>query len=670
VVSVNSASERPHKRLARRPWVNIATHAVLITLAYGTAFALRFDFEFDSLRAWQLLITLPVLLPLRLIVFWRCGIFRLYWRHVGFRDLFGLQTAVTLSAILFVVALYFMGLIARMPRSVFIIDWFLTVFFCGGIMFVTRYLREMRPRFQPATGRRTLLVGAGGGAEQLLRHTFHNHEHDLAIVGIVDDDRSTHAQLLHGVPVLGSTRDMARLVARFRIELVVITVQHATKDQMRDLIERCAATGIEYKILPSLTEMLSGPKSGGLREVRIEDLLGRQPVSLDLSPVAREISGRSILITGAAGSIGAELARQLAAFRPKRLILFERAETPLYFINLEIARAHPGIDVIPAIGDVTDCSRVEHVIAHLRPDYVFHAEAYKHVPMLEQNVREAVRNNVFGTRNVVASAVRHNVRKFLLISTDKAVNPSSVMGATKRIAERILLAASMWRQTSTDFRVVRFGNVLGSDGSVIPLFQRQLASGQPLTVTHPEVRRYFMTIPEAVQLVLQAAVLPEAASRISMLEMGEPVRILYLAEQMIRLSGLTPYKDVPIVFTGLRPGEKLDEELTSNVEATMPTVVEKIHLVNTGEVDGETLSFGLERIDNLLAVGTDQEIRDALRSLVPEYSELTPRAPFRDVEIPLVAAASPVDRRPLGEPPVVAPEGDTMGPLINVARAS
>jgi len=673
-----SMTESRHEHVSRRrPWVSVATHCILVVLAYLTAFALRFDSEFTSARAWQFAATLPVLLPVRLLVFWQCGIFRLYWRHIGFRDLFGLQSAVTLSSLLFVFALYFVGLLDGMPRSVLIIDWFLTIFFCGGVMFATRYMREMRPRFEPATGRRTLLVGAGAGAEQLLRQAQHSREHDLLIVGIVDDDPSTHAQLLHGVPVLGATRDMARLVARYRLELVVITVQHATKDQMRDLVDRCAATGVEYKILPSLTEMLTGPTAGGrLRDVRIEDLLGRQPVSLDLGSVAREVTGRTILVTGAAGSIGSELARQLAGFRPSRLILFERAETPLYFVNLEIARAHPEIEVVPAMGDVTDHKRVDQIFARFRPDYVFHAAAYKHVPMLETNVREAVRNNVVGTRHVVASALRYGVRKFVLISTDKAVNPSSVMGATKRIAERILLGSAMQGQTSTEFRVVRFGNVLGSDGSVIPLFQRQIAAGQPLTVTHPEVRRYFMTIPEAVQLVLQATVLPDAAGRICMLEMGEPVRILYLAEQMIRLSGLTPYKDVPIVFTGLRPGEKLDEELTSEIEATMPTVVEKIRLVRTDDVDPDTLAYGLERISTLLAEGTDHEVREALRALVPEYWEVAPRAPLAEVEVQLYGTGRGMADRAAARTSDVSTYGPAASPVdavtatINVARAS
>jgi FlaA1/EpsC-like NDP-sugar epimerase len=627
--------ELPYRRLAHRPqWVSFAIHATLIALAFLAAFALRFDFALPAEYVDQLRIALPLLLVVRLLVFHQTGLFRAYWQHVGSRDLINLLTAVSVSSLLFVVVLFFAGRLDGMPRSVLIIDWVLVIFFCGGVRFATRYVWEARPRAQSGTGRRTLLIGAGAGAELLLRQTQHERDGDLFVIGMVDDDPSAQDRLLHGVPVLGLTHEIARLVTRFRIELLVITVQHATKDEMRDLVDRCAATGVEYKILPSLTELLSAPMAGGrLREVRIEDLLGRQPVQLDLAPVSRDVAGRTILITGAAGSIGSELARQLAGFRPARLILFERAESPLYFVTLEITRAYPELQVVPVIGDVTDRERVEQVFARFEPDYVFHAAAYKHVPMLETNVREAVRNNVFGTRQIVASAVRHNVNKVVLISTDKAVNPSSVMGATKRIAERILLSARLRTKQTTEFRIVRFGNVLGSDGSVIPLFRRQLSAGQPLTVTHPEVRRYFMTIPEAVQLVLQASLLPEAAGRVAMLEMGEPVRILYLAEQMIRLSGLVPYKDVPIVFTGLRPGEKLDEELTSDIEATIPTVVEKIRLVQTDVVDPDAVEHGLERLAAAVAVGRDHEVREALRAFVPEYRESAPHPPFADADV-------------------------------------
>jgi FlaA1/EpsC-like NDP-sugar epimerase len=677
VLSHNAVSEIPQKALSRhRRWVALGIHSALIALAFLIAFGLRFDFELTPSATHVFWTTLPLLLVIRLAIFARAGLFRMFWRHASLRDLIDLQTAVTLGSLLFAFVLFVSGRLEGMPRSVLILEWMLTIFLCGGVRLAARFTSEVRPRFQPLTGRRTLLIGSGPGAETLLRRAQQERDSDLLIVGLVDDDPSTHDLLLHGIPVLGAMSDLQRLVSRFHIELLVITVHEATKDRMRELVDRCAATNVEYKILPSLSELLAGPTSGGrLREVRIEDLLGRQPISLDLASVRREVAGRTILITGAAGSIGSELARQLATFRPARLILFERAETPLYFVNLEITRAHPEITVVPAMGDVTDAERVEQVFAQHRPDYVFHAAAYKHVPMLEANVREAVRNNVFGTRQVATCAVRHGARKFVLISTDKAVNPSSVMGATKRIAERILLGSPWLANTTTEFRVVRFGNVLGSDGSVIPVFQRQMAAGQPLTVTHPEVRRYFMTIPEAVQLVLQAAVLPEAAGRIAMLEMGEPVRILYLAEQMIRLSGLTPYKDVPIVFTGLRAGEKLDEELMSNVEATIPTVIEKIRLVDTDECDGEALADGLDRIGAMLAQGREQDVRDSIHLLVPEFYEVSPRPPFADVEVPLRDTRSPVaDRWAPGRAaplPGLGPAIDS--PIIpppDVARAS
>jgi FlaA1/EpsC-like NDP-sugar epimerase len=331
-----------------------------------------------------------------------------------------------------------------------------------------------------------------------------------------------------------------------------------------------------------------------------------------------ELHGRTVLVTGGAGSIGSELARQVAGYSPARLIVFDQAESPLYFMHLDLLRSHPGLEVVPLVGDVTDQARVEHVFARYRPDYVFHAAAYKHVPLMEANTVEAVRNNVLGTLCVAQAAARYGAEKFVLISTDKAVHPSSVMGATKRLAEQVVLGWPALGRTHTDFRAVRFGNVLGSDGSVIPLFKRQLAAGEPLTVTHPEVTRYFMTIPEAVQLVLRSAALPEAAGRICMLEMGKPVRIVELAENLVRLSGLEPYTDVQIVFTGLRPGEKLHEELMAEAEETVPTEVQKIRIVQTAEPDAEHLTRGLDRLAAAVAVGDNADILSAIRALVPE----------------------------------------------------
>jgi FlaA1/EpsC-like NDP-sugar epimerase len=355
-----------------------------------------------------------------------------------------------------------------------------------------------------------------------------------------------------------------------------------------------------------------------LRNLRLEDLLGRPPADLELSPIAADLRDRVILLTGAAGSIGSELARQIARFGPARLVLLDQAESDLYFTQLELRRAHPELDLLPLICDITNAGRLAQICAQHRPEYVIHAAAYKHVPLMEANVVEAVRNNVLGTLLVASTAVRYGARKFLLVSTDKAIRPSSVMGATKRIAERIIFGLPNLHRSGTDFRAVRFGNVLASKGSVVPLFERQLAAGGPITVTHPLVERYFMTIPEAAQLVLQAGSLPEVAGAIAMLEMGEPVRILDLAEKLIRFSGRVPGRDVSISFTGLRPGEKLTEDQSSALEATVPTSSPRIRISQSAEPAGPELVHKLSRLLAHLDDGDRGGVLDALCDLVPE----------------------------------------------------
>jgi FlaA1/EpsC-like NDP-sugar epimerase len=328
------------------------------------------------------------------------------------------------------------------------------------------------------------------------------------------------------------------------------------------------------------------------------------------------------MVTGGAGSIGSELTRQIADFGPRQLLVLDQAESPLYFVDLEVRQSHPELNLVPIIADVTDGERLEQLFATFRPDYVFHSAAYKHVPLMEANVVEAVRNNVLGTLQVADCAARYGAERFVLISSDKAVNPSSVMGATKRVAERAILGLPSLRSSGTDFRAVRFGNVLGSDGSVVPLFRRQLAAGGPLTVTDPKVRRYFMTVREAVQLVLQAATLPEVAGRIAMLDMGESVQILELAEQLIRLSGLEPYRDIRVVFTGLRPGEKLDEELSSILEDAAPTSANKIRVIQIEEMNSAALERGLRKLSAALVLGDRDSLLQGLSGLVPEYRPL------------------------------------------------
>lgn len=637
----------------------VAVHLVLIPLAYFGAFGARFDFHIPLAELRTFARTVPYLLVIRLLIFARYGLFRGYWRHVGLRDLVDLGVATTLSTALFAGAMLATGWPPALPRSVFLLDALGIVFLSGGLRFAARAFREGQLPMQSSRGRRTFLIGAGEAAEMLLRQARHDSRFAISVVGLIDDNPETHGRSLHGVPILGGTADLERLVHEHRIQLLVIAIRSATADQMRRIVERCTATGTEFRIIPSLQDLLDGRAAiGQLREVEIEDLLGREPVHLDLEQVRGDLEGKTVLITGAGGSIGSELARQIARFRPARLVLLERAESPLYFVDLEVSQSSPDVEVVPVIANITNAERLDEVFGTYRPEYVFHAAAYKHVPLMEESVFEAVWNNVVGTLRVAQRAVQHRVKKFVLISTDKAVNPTSMMGVTKRIAERIVLELPALR-VRTDFRVVRFGNVLGSDGSVVPLFKRQLAAGGPITVTHPDVQRYFMTIPEAVELVLTAAALPAAAGRISILEMGSPVRIVDLAEQLIRLSGLEPYRDVQIVFTGLRPGEKLNEELVGGGEETIPTSAEKIRLVERNGGSAANVAVALQHLIDALTAGRTADLMRAVAALAPEYVPSpapapAPRAPAADVHQPTRLAA-PTPRVPVPTPARRAP---------------
>ncbi|HEY4648023.1 MAG TPA: nucleoside-diphosphate sugar epimerase/dehydratase, partial [Gemmatimonadales bacterium] len=562
-------------------WRDPALHLLLIVVGYRLAYELRFDFATPRDEAEVFWISLPLLVLIRLTAYAQAGVFRAYWLHFGLQDLLTLACAVTTSSICFVASLFLAHLFPGVPRSVLLVEWASAIFFAGGIPFIARSIREGPVPFATPLGRRTLVVGAGERAEQLLRE-IRREAHALHVVGLVDGDAARRGRTIRGVRVLGTIRDLPSLAERLRADFAIIALEPDDLSTMRLVVDQCIAAGIEFKTLPSLHELLDRSAAvNQLRNVRIEDLLGRSPVRLDLSPVKADLQNRVILLTGAAGSIGSELARQIAPFHPARLILLDQSESDLYFVHLELRESYPALDLVPVICDITNQSRLAQVYAQHHPEYVIHAAAYKHVPLMETNVLEAVRNNVLGTLLVATTAVRYGASKLLLVSTDKAIRPSSVMGATKRIAERIIFGLPNLHRSGTDFRAVRFGNVLASKGSVIPLFERQLAAGGPITVTHPLVTRYFMTIPEAAQLVLQAGSLPETAGAIAMLEMGDPVRILDLAEKLIRFSGRVPGKDVQIVFTGLRPGEKLTEEQISSLEATIPTSAEKIRISQT-----------------------------------------------------------------------------------------
>jgi FlaA1/EpsC-like NDP-sugar epimerase len=599
-------------------WHSPLVHLVLIVGGYWLAYGLRFDFNIPPHYVNLFWISLPVLASLRLCAYALAGVFRGYWVHFGLQDLFTLAQAITLSSLAFVMVLWLGGISKAVPRSVLLLDWAAAIFFAGGVPFIARSLREVRVPFIARRGRRTVVVGAGERAARLLHEIRMESGHSLDVVGLVDLTGSEQGRSIRGVRVLGTVDGLPALVERLKAEFAVIAIEPGETAEIRRIVEQCIAAGIEFKTLPSLNELLE--RTAGLkqlRDVNMDDLLGRRPVSLDLSHVRADLSGRVVLLTGAAGSIGSELARQIAQFDPARLVLLDQAESDLYFVHLELGKSHPALELVPVICDVTNPDGLTRVYAQHRPEYVVHAAAYKHVPLMETNVVEAVRNNVLGTLHVATAAVQYGAKQVLLISTDKAINPSCVMGATKRIAERMIFGLTALR-SNTDFRAVRFGNVLASNGSVIPLFERQLADGGPLTVTDPAVERYFMTIPEAVQLVLQAGSLPETAGAITMLEMGEPVRIVELAEKLIRFSGRVPGRDVQIVFTGLRPGEKLTEDLVSALEATVRTSAEKIRISRSTESGGPQLERQLTNLLTCLDIGDREELLAAICDLVPE----------------------------------------------------
>lgn len=605
--------------------VKIAIHLLLVPLAFALAFAVRFDFDIPD-RYWSTLASaLPILLASRFVVFGLLRVYRGWWRYVSVADLASLLRATTISTLIAAIALHLSGHLAGMPRSILPLDWAFTLLLVGGARLSVRVFLQERALW-PLAGLRdrtpVLIIGAGNAAERLVRELRRHSDAPYVPVALVDDDHAVQGMSLHGVRVKGVTDQIPSIVKTSGAQLAIIALTAATREQMQRIVKLCKEAGIKCQIIPSLPELLNGSaRLNQLRDVQIEDLLGRAAVELDLSPAQQAIAGKVVLITGGAGSIGSELARQVAAMGPRQLVLVEQAESPLYFVDLELRARWPNLDIVPVIADICDEQRMKSVFAEYRPNIVLHAAAYKHVPLMEHNVAEAVRNNVLGTLRVAECAAQHEAEKFVLISTDKAVRPSSVMGATKRIAERIVLGWPSLVEAKTDFRAVRFGNVLGSAGSVIPLFKAQLAKGGPLTVTHPDVTRYFMTIPEAARLVLLAATLPAAAGRISMLEMGEAVKIKDLAENLIRLSGLEPGVDVELQYTDLRAGEKLYEELMSSVEATVPTPIDKIRVVQTDESDPEAISVGVAQLIAATAAVQGGVLLPSIIDLVPDCVE-------------------------------------------------
>jgi FlaA1/EpsC-like NDP-sugar epimerase len=622
-------------------WLERACHLAVVALSVAAAFLLRFDLTLPAgvipILKQALLIAVLVKLPIFDVI----GFYRGLRRFASIPDLYLVFLGNIAGSVLFM-AMSMLWIGPSMPRSVLIIDAVLCFVATALVRFSVRICdATFRDR---STEERTgiLIYGAGAAGAELVREIHSNRWTRYEVKGFLDDDPlKQHARIL-GIPVLGSGRQAPSIVQRLNrrktaVGEIIIAMPLATGPQMREALANCRAARIPCKTVPGIDELLSGRVlSVQVRNPSVQDLLGRQQVRLDEAHVQRSIATRSVLVTGAAGSIGSELCRQVARYKPACLVALDQAESDLFRIENELRERFPELELVTALGNIRETDRLSEVIRKHRVDAIFHAAAYKHVPMMESHVVEAVRNNVLGTWNLVRAARGHNVHSLLMISSDKAVNPICVMGATKRVCERIVSAR--WPDTSqTKCVSVRFGNVLGSNGSVVPIFQAQIAAGGPIKVTHPEARRYFMTISEAVSLVVQASTKSEG-SEIFVLNMGEPIRIVDLAENMIRLAGKVPYEDIDIEFTGLRPGEKLIEELRGESEGLVATSTDKMQVIRERPLTWDNIEQWIEELKELIANRQEPEIITHLQRLVPEYNP------------PGSAGRQPVEMVPAGRP--------------------
>lgn len=588
---------------------------VATVVAWLGAHWLRFNLAIPEEYSHAALTNLAWIVPLQAAIFWRFGLYQGIWRFASLPDLKRILKAVAMAAVATPVVLMLFRVEAIVPRTVLVLDPILLLLIVGGSRLTYRAWRERRLTNIDLSAKPVLVVGAGRAADNLLRE-LQREPQNWHVVGLLDDGNDSQGRQLQGVQVVGGIPDLAGWVEKKGVADVILALPSASPALRRQVTEVCARAGVRLLTVPSLDDIMQGRVAvSALRSIELEDLLGRSPVSLDDAGMREFVGDSAVLVTGAGGSIGSELCRQIARFRPGKLVMLEQSEFALYRMEQEFAERFPDVPVMCVIGDVKDRARIEAIMAAHRPRVVFHAAAYKHVPLMErENAMEALRNNVLGTRVCAEAAIANGVEKFVLVSTDKAVNPTNVMGATKRMAEMVC----QWMQgrNGTRFISVRFGNVLGSSGSVVPKFQAQIAAGGPVTVTHPEITRYFMTIPEAAQLVLQAGLMGQGGE-LYVLDMGEPVRIADLARLMIRLVGKTE-EEIRIEFTGLRPGEKLYEELLADAEATLPTPHPKLRVARSREVDVAGLTRALGWVEEN-AQADDAAVRACLRECVPEY---------------------------------------------------
>jgi len=597
----------------RRPFV-VALQLGAAALSHYTALWLRFDGDIPRNQVVIFVSMLPWLLAIRGVSFIPFRLYEGLWRYAGFWDLRNIVIATLTGSLAFYGLIRWGFGLVSYPRSVFLIDGVLLVFMLGGLRMSRRLYRKQS---RAARDKRVLIYGAGDSGEMIVRDMRNNSFYEYEPIGFVDDDVAKVGQRIHGIKVLGTRADLSRVIAEQRPDAVLIAISRAGPATIRGIVQALEAFKVPIQTLPSLRDLLDGRVTvSQIRTLSVEDLLHRVPIALESEPVRQIVEGKRILVTGAGGSIGGELCRQIVALHPKRLVMVDRYENGLYAIACEVARS--AADRVHAVvADLTDESLMRQVWRTHRPEIVLHAAAHKHVPLMEDNPCEAVLNNVRGSRMLVEAAVAHGVERFMLVSTDKAVNPTSVMGVTKRVAE--MLVQTVNGNGPGVFAAVRFGNVLASSGSVVPQFLEEIKSGGPVKVTHPEMRRYFMLIPEAVGLVLQAVTLAKG-SDIFALEMGEQVKILDLARNLIRLSGLVPGDEIPIVFTAPRPGEKLSEELVGKDEEVEPSSVASILRIRSRAVlEPAALVTAIRQLEELAAVGDTVALLELLRAIVPTY---------------------------------------------------
>lgn len=595
---------------------------IAVAVSSYLALLVRFDFSFSKIPGKyeiRVLETLPFCILITLIVFFCFRLYSSLWTYAGAMELVNIGGAAIGSgfACLLIVMVKYRDIAVPLPRSYYAVY---TVALMG-LTFMSRYTYRgirviMRERVDDRAKKRVLIIGAGDAGDALIREIRNSSYINLKVVGVIDDDSRKIGNYIHGVKVVGNRNTIIRNVKELEVEEIIVAIPSAPQAEIKEILDICKQTGCELKRLPGMYQLVNGDVSvSKLKDVDVNDLLGREPVNVDLDSIMGYVSGKVIMVTGGGGSIGGELCRQIAAHKPKQLIILDIYENTTYDIQNELKAAYPDLNLVVLIASIRNTKRIDQIFHKYHPEIVYHAAAHKHVPLMEDSPNEAVKNNVLGTWKVVQAADKWNVKRFVMISTDKAVNPTNIMGATKRICEMIIQTYD--KRSKTEFVAVRFGNVLGSNGSVIPLFKKQIAEGGPVTVTHPDIIRYFMTIPEAVSLVLQAGAYAKGGE-IFVLDMGLPVKIVDLAKNLILLSGHKPNEDIMITFTGLRPGEKLYEEMLMEEEGMQDTDNQLIHIGKPIEMDDEKFLRQLEELKNYVVEEPD-DIREHVQEIVTTY---------------------------------------------------